>query len=78
MTIEMAVGQEIRFCRIKKGLSQENLAFESSLHRTYISLIERGIKGPTINTIVQLCTALEISPDKFLKHVMQRVAGERK
>jgi transcriptional regulator with XRE-family HTH domain len=78
MTIEKAVGQELYFCRTKKGLSQEKLGFEANLHRTYISIIERGLKSPTINTLVRLCDALEITPDKFLKNVMQRVAGKRK
>ncbi|MCJ7640156.1 MAG: helix-turn-helix domain-containing protein [Euryarchaeota archaeon] len=78
MTIEKAVGQELRFCRTKKGLSQEKLGFEASLHRTYISIIERGLKSPTISTTVRFCGALEIAPDEFLKHVMQRVAGKRK
>lgn len=78
MTIEKAVGQELRFWRIQKGLSQEKLGFEASLHRTYISLIERGLKSPTISAIVRICTALEIAPDEFLKHVMQRFGGKRK
>ncbi|MFA5251524.1 MAG: helix-turn-helix transcriptional regulator [Phycisphaerae bacterium] len=78
MTIEKAVGQELYFWRTKKGLSQEKLGFEANLHRTYISIIERGLKSPTINTFVRLCDALEITPDEFLKHVMQRVAGKRK
>ncbi len=78
MTIEKAVGQELYFWRNKKGLSQEKLGFEANLHRTYISIIERGLKSPTINTLVRLCNALEITPDKFLKNVMQRVAGKRK
>jgi transcriptional regulator with XRE-family HTH domain len=78
MTIEKAVGQELCFCRTKKGLSQENLGFEASLHRTHISLIERGLRSPTISTTVRFCNALEITPDEFIKHVMQRVAGKRK
>ncbi|MGA2322605.1 MAG: helix-turn-helix transcriptional regulator [Sedimentisphaerales bacterium] len=78
MTIEKAVGQELCYWRTKKGLSQEKLGFEANLHRTYISIIERGLKSPTINTFVRLCDALEITPDEFLKHVMQRVAGKRK
>jgi len=78
MTIEKAVGQELCYWRTKKGLSQEKLGFEANLHRTYISIIERGLKSPTINTLVRLCDALEITPDEFLKHVMQRVAGKRK
>ena len=78
MTIGKAVGQELCYWRTKKGLSQEKLGFEANLHRTYISIIERGLKSPTINTFVRLCDALEITPDEFLKHVMQRVAGKRK
>ena len=78
MTIEKAVGQKLCFWRIKKGLSQEKLGFESNLHRTYISIIERGLKSPTISTTFRLCAALEIMPDEFLKHVMQRVVGKRK
>jgi|WetSurSiteA1Bulk_404760.scaffolds.fasta_scaffold328887_1 transcriptional regulator with XRE-family HTH domain len=78
MTIEKAVGQELYFWRTKKGLSQEKLRFEASLHRTYISIIERGLKSPTISSLVRLCDALGITPDKFLKNVIQRVAGKRK
>jgi transcriptional regulator with XRE-family HTH domain len=78
MTIEKATGQELRFCRENKGFSQEKLGFEADLHRTYISIIERGLKSPTISTTVRLCAALEITPDEFLKHVMQRVVGKRK
>jgi transcriptional regulator with XRE-family HTH domain len=78
MTIEKAVGQELRFWRTKKGLSQEKLGFEADLHRTHISLIERGLRSPTISTTIRLCAALEIAPDDLLKHVMQRIAGKRK
>jgi len=78
MTIEKAVGLELCFCRTKKGLSQEKLSFEADLHRTHISLIERGLRSPTISTTIRLCAALEIAPDEFIRHVMQRVAGKRK
>jgi len=78
MKIEKATGQELRFCRENKGLSQEKLGFESDLHRTHISLIERGLRSPTISTTFRLCAALEIEPDEFIKLVMQRIAGKRK
>lgn len=78
MTIEKAVGQELCNCRTKKGLSQEKLGFEADLHRTHISLIERGLRSPTISTTVRLCAALEIAPDEFIKRVMQLVAGKHK
>jgi transcriptional regulator with XRE-family HTH domain len=78
MTIEKATGRELAFWRTKKGLSQEKLGFEADLHRTHISLIERGLRSPTISTVVRLCASLEIEPDKFIKLVMQRVSGKRK
>ncbi len=78
MTIEKAVGQELYFCRTKKGLSQEKLGFEADLHRTYISIIERGLKSPTLNTIFRICEALEIPPEKFVRNVHLRLSGPRK
>lgn len=77
MDIEKAVGQELRLCRTNKGMSQEKLGFEASLHRTYISLIERGIKSPTLNAVFRICDALEISPETFLRNVSLRLAGHR-
>ena len=36
------------------------------LDRTYISLLERGLRQPTLGTIVKLSTALEIQPEDFV------------
>ena len=47
MDIEEAVGAELRACRQKKNVSQEQLAFDAGIHRTYVSLIERSVKHPT-------------------------------
>jgi len=47
MDIEEAVGAELRACRQKKQISQEQLGFDTGIHRTYVSLIERGEKSPT-------------------------------
>jgi transcriptional regulator with XRE-family HTH domain len=77
MTIEKAVGRELQFCRTKKGISQEKLGFEASLHRTYISLIERGMKSPTLNAIFRICEALEIPPERFVMNVRLRLSGKR-
>lgn len=49
--------------------SQEALAFEAGLHRTYISLIERGKKSPTLAVIVRLANALGIKPSELLRRV---------
>jgi transcriptional regulator with XRE-family HTH domain len=53
--------------RKKNGLSQEKLAEQADLHRTYISDLERGIRNPTITTIFTLCKALNITPAELFK-----------
>lgn len=62
MTIAEAFGLALRKCRNRKGLSQEELASQSGLHRTYISLLERGKKGPSLSTVFRVSGALGVSP----------------
>ena len=45
MDMEKAVGAELKACRQIKQISQEQLAFDAGVHRTYVSLIERGVKS---------------------------------
>lgn len=60
MDIRKQVGKNLAKIRRERGLSQEELAFECDLHRTYISGIERGIRNPTITIIDKIASALEI------------------
>ena len=60
MNIETAVGTELRVCRQKKRISQEQLGFDAGIHRTYVSLIERGVKSPTLGVLFRLCQALDV------------------
>ena len=69
MTMELALGREIKKAREVLQQSQEALAFEAGIHRTYISLIERGKKSPTLAVIVRLATALGIKPSELLRRV---------
>lgn len=61
-TPEKAFAKILKELRKEKGVSQETLAFESDLDRTYISLLERGLRQPTLATILKLSNALEVSP----------------
>ncbi len=54
-------GQRIRELRKERGLSQEGLAELSSLDRTYISGIERGLRNVALRNIEALALALGIS-----------------
>jgi transcriptional regulator with XRE-family HTH domain len=53
----------LRKARLAKGISQEELGYQCSLHRTEVSLLERGGREPRLGTIVKLCGALGVSPD---------------
>ena len=54
-------GQELKKVREAAGMSQERLAFEAGVHRTYISLLEGEKKSPTLNVLFRICKALDIS-----------------
>ena len=56
-----AFGQAIYQLRIKAALSQEELAFRSSIGRNYISVLERGEKEPCLGVIFRLSKALNAS-----------------
>jgi len=64
--IENTFGLELKKLRLEREISQENLAHSSSLDRTYISLLERGLRQPTLSTLFSLCTALNIKPSEFI------------
>jgi transcriptional regulator with XRE-family HTH domain len=65
-TIEAAFGAAVRETRKQRGISQEQLAFESDLDRSFISQIECGHKQPSIVTIFQIAKALGTTPAKLL------------
>lgn len=64
--LKQAFGEVVRQCRLKAGLSQEELAFEAGLTRNYISNIELGQKSPSLDTIEVLARALEISASSLI------------
>ncbi len=62
--IEKAFGIAVKTRRLQLRLSQESLAFRAGLHRTYISDLERGLKGPSLRVVIRLAYALDLpAPD---------------
>lgn len=55
------VGENVRRLREERGLSQEGLAFEAGMHRTYVSGIERGVRNPTVTVLERLAIALKVA-----------------
>lgn len=53
------VARNIRLIRVAKGLSQEALAHEAGIDRSYMSRLERGLENPTVALLDKLAKALE-------------------
>ena len=60
-------GNRLREIRISRGLSQEELAFEAKLDRTYLSSCERGQRNISLDNIHRLARALRVSPAVFFE-----------
>ena len=60
------IGLVVRQLREASGLSQEQLAAEAGLHRTYISLVERGRRNITVDALSQIAEALNTYPSRLI------------
>jgi len=59
----------LRKLREQRGLSQEQLAFETGIHRTFVSQLERGLKTPSLATLFKLAAALEIDASQMVQQL---------
>lgn len=66
ISLQAKLGTTVRLWRNRLGITQEELAWRSDLHRTYIADIERGGRNITLRSIEQLALALEISVQSLL------------
>lgn len=60
-------GKQVRNLRRERGWSQEDLADNSGVHRTYIGAIERGEQNVSIDNIIKLAKALSVSLEQLFK-----------
>lgn len=65
MDIRKRVGKNVQRLRKAIGWSQEELAFECGLHRTYISGVERGIRNPTVTVLERIALSLQSEMSEF-------------
>ena len=54
-------GKKVQGLRQKRGISQEKLAHEVGVHRTYLGFVERGERNPTLTKIEKIAKALGVS-----------------
>jgi transcriptional regulator with XRE-family HTH domain len=63
------VGMRIRELRVAKGISQEALADEAGVHRTYMGSVERGERNISLDNIVRIARALKVAPGALLQTI---------
>jgi transcriptional regulator with XRE-family HTH domain len=67
MDVRRRVGLNVKRFRAERGLSQEELAFECGLHRTYVSGVERGVRNPTVVVLEKIAKALKVATSLLLE-----------
>lgn len=70
-----ALGRAVREVRARRGLSQEELGFRSTLHRNYVGAVERGEINPTFRTLLHLIGGLGIELSELVG-IYERQATE--
>ncbi len=65
MKTNFNIGERIHELRLNSGLSQEKLALRANITTTYLGLLERNLKNPTVKIIEQICNQLNISLSDF-------------
>lgn len=69
MKLEVAFGQILKEYRAKLKISQEALALECGLDRTFISALERGLRQPSLKSLFKISRVLKVSPSQIVAQV---------
>lgn len=62
-----AFGKVLRTVRKESGLTQEQLAHAAEIDRTFVSMIERGTRQPTVRVLFRLASAMQIAPSRLIQ-----------
>lgn len=73
VAVEQLFGGVLRELRIRSGKTQEAVALDAGLDRTYISMLERGLRQPTLETLLVLSGALGIAASEIVALVEERI-----
>ena len=67
MDLVRLLGKNVRRERLNQGLSQEQLAFDAGMKRSYLSDLERGVRNPTVHALGRLAVALGVEAAELLR-----------
>lgn len=76
MDIKVAIGERIAQLRKAKKLSQQKFSYEAEIERSYLTHVEKGRKNISIETLIKITDALEISLKEFFNH--ESFGGKKK
>lgn len=62
----LLIGEQLRSVRLRAGRSQEWVALEADVDRTYLSQLENDLKSPTIDLLARICAVLETPVSKLI------------
>ena len=71
-TVQERFGKTVRELRLAKSYSQEELAYRTSMHRTYLSSIERGQRNPSLRNIEAIALALDVTLSELFHFLEQK------
>jgi transcriptional regulator with XRE-family HTH domain len=76
-TLQQQFGNLIRRRRKAAGLGQEALADKAGLHRTHVSLLERGKRMPSLQVVKKLAAGLETTMASLMEELEREEVGEK-
>lgn len=69
----LAFGKVLRVVRKEVGMTQEELGHAAEIDRTFVSLIERGERQPTVRVLFRLAAALKLEPVRLIQLTQELV-----
>ncbi len=78
MKPEEAFGKVLRNIRNQKGISQESLALNCELDRTFISLLERGQRQPSLTSVLLISKSLGVPATELIELTMDLIDENHK
>lgn len=67
MDLVRRLGENVRRERLRQGLTQDALAVEAGMRRSYLSDLERGVRNPSVHALGRLAMALKVEAADLLR-----------
>lgn len=77
MDVRKTIGWNLRRLRVDKGLSQERLALEAGIDRSYVGRVERGMENVTVSTLEAISLTLNVHVSELFAIVDDKLASPK-